>query len=75
MNKGIRQHQEVLEALKTRAEREDAGYTMLTSQVPTSAALVEALMKPDYPTFVQKYTAPVISEILNPLVREVKGML
>ncbi len=75
MNRGIRQHVDVYEGLRARIAEGDSGFRMMEAQVPTSAALVEALMKPDYPTFVQKYTPSVVSNILAPLVKEVKELL
>ena len=75
MNRGIRQHVDVFDELRTAVADSAAGYAMMETQVPTSAALVSALMMPGYPTFVQKYTQPVISNILVPLVKEVKGLL
>lgn len=75
MNRGIRQHVEVFDELRAAIADPGAGYAMLEAQIPTSAALVNALMMPDYPTFVQKYTQSVISNILVPLVKEVKGLL
>lgn len=75
MNKGIRQHVDVYNELRDAVRDPEAGYAMMDAQIPTSAALVTALMMPDYPTFVQKYTQPVINTILLPLVQEVKGLL
>ena len=75
MNKGIKQHVEVFDELRAAVADADSGYAMMDVQIPTSAALVSALMMPEYPTFVQKYTQPVISNILGPLVKEVKGLL
>lgn len=75
MNRGIRQHVDVYEELRDAVSDPEAGYAMMTAQIPTSAPLVTALMMPDYPTFVQKYTQPVINNILRPLVEEVKGLL
>ena len=74
-NSAIKEHKTVHDSLRAQIERGDGGYSMMQSQIPTSAALVQALMMPGYPTYTMKYTAPVISDILNPLCREVKGML
>ncbi len=75
MHKGISQHVEVLESLRTEAADPACRYNMFEMQIPTSAALVEAITMAGMPTFTQKYTKPVISGILMPLVEEVKGML
>lgn len=75
MNRSIRQHVDVLDELRRAVIEVDSGYAMMEAEIPTSAALVAALMMPEYPTFVQKYTQSVISKILTPLVKEVKALL
>jgi chromosome partitioning protein len=75
MDQRINQHREVLAALEDGAKERASGYKLFLTQIPTSAALVAALTKPDVLTFIQKYTPNVIAQILSPLVREVKGML
>ena len=75
MNRGITQHAEVFDELRSAVSKPGSGYAMMDAQIPTSAALVTALMMPGYPTLVQKYTQAVISNILGPMVKEVKGLL
>lgn len=75
MDKRIRQHREVMEELCKSVAEKGAGFRLFHNQIPTSAALVEALMKPGSLTFHAKYTSQVIGEVLSPLVREVKEML
>lgn len=75
MDGRIRQHQEVMDALRHGTAKASADYAMFNHQIKTSAALVEALMKGDDSTFTQKYTQAVISDILTPLVRELKERL
>jgi chromosome partitioning protein len=75
MQKNIRQHREVLEGLQEGATQPNAPYKIFAAQIPTSAALVEAIMKEDGLTFIQKYTQTVISQILVPLVKEVRGAI
>ena len=57
MNKGIRQHVEVYEELRAAVADPGAGYAMLEAQIPTSAALVSALMMPEYRNFRAKVHA------------------
>lgn len=75
MDKGIRQHKDVLESLQEGGAEPDAGYRLMEAQIPTSAALVEALMKNGELTLVEKYTPQVIAGILIPLMKEVKELL
>ncbi|MDR3462454.1 MAG: AAA family ATPase [Beijerinckiaceae bacterium] len=75
MQRNVRQHREVLEGLQQGAAALNSPYRLFLSQIPTSAALVEAIMKDDGLTFTQKYTKEVISSILIPLVKEVIGAI
>ena len=61
MHNGISQHIEVLQSLRAEAANPRCHYQMFQMQVPTSAALVTAIMTDGMPTFTQKYTKPVIS--------------
>lgn len=75
LDRRISQHRDVLSSLEQGALDPNRGYNLFSAQIPTSAALVDALMKPDGLTYIQKYTPAVVSQILIPFVREVKGML
>lgn len=72
----VRQHQETLKSLQQEATAPDAGFHLFETKVPQAAALATALTKADQmPTFHQKYGGPLISEVLDPLVTELKGVL
>ena len=68
----VRQHQQTLARLQ--ADAEDGAIRLFTTRIPQAAALAEALMPRDVPpTFSGKYGAHV-SNVLIPLVAEVKGV-
>jgi cellulose biosynthesis protein BcsQ len=70
----VRQHQHTLARLQAEASAEDAGFRLLATRIPQSAALAGALMpRRDTPTFSAKYGIHV-STIIIPLVAEVKGV-
>ena len=75
MDQRIRQHKEVFAELQNGAAEADAGFNLFRCHIPTSAALVAALMKPEGATFAERYTPQVVGHILNPLVGEIKEML
>ncbi|MGU3362409.1 ParA family protein [Methylobacterium sp. M6A4_1b] len=69
----VRQHQHTLARLQAEANAEDAGFRLFATRIPQAAALAGALMpRRDPPTFSGKYGIHV-SNILIPLVAEVKG--
>lgn len=71
----IRQHQQTMMRLEEEASAEDARFRLLRTRIPQAAALSEALMPRDAPpTFSGKYGAHV-SQVLMPLVEEVKDIL
>lgn len=71
----VRQHRDTLERLTAEAEAEDAGFRLLRTRIPQAAALADALVpNEDAPTFSAKYGVHV-SNVLIPLVEEVKGIL
>lgn len=71
----VRQHQQTMLRLEEEAAAEDAGFRLLNTRIPQAAALSEALMPRDVPpTFSGKYGAHV-SQVLVPLVEEVKEIL
>ena len=72
---GTRQHMTIVQQLVEGAKREDTSYKLVKASVPQSAGLADALMKGGYLTFTQKYTTPIITHTLQPLVNEIKGLL
>lgn len=71
----IRQHRAVRELLIASARKGGTFYKVVEACVPQSAGLSEALTRPGYMSFTQKYTSPFITETLQPLVTEIKGLL
>ena len=73
--KNVRQQQQTLIRLEAEAAAPDAGFRLLTTRIPQAAALADALRPHDVPpTFSGKYGIHV-SNVLIPLVAEVKGVL
>ncbi len=72
---GTKQHMTIVQQLVEGARREDTAYKLVKASVPQSAGLADALMKVGYLTYTQKYTTPIISQTLQPLVNEIKGLL
>ena len=71
----VRQHQHTLARLQAEADAEDAGFRLLRTRIPQAAALAEALAPGDgVPTFSAKYGVHV-SNVLIPLVEELKEIL
>lgn len=71
----VRQHQQTILRLEEEAAAEDAGFRLLTTRIPQAAALSEALMPREVPpTFSGKY-GPHVSQVLIPLVAELKEIL
>lgn len=70
-----KQHRSILDSLVDGARKADSAYGLFDTAVPQSAGLADALFKEGSLTFAQKYTSPVINQILVPLVQEVKGLL
>lgn len=70
----VRQHQQTLARLQAEAAAKNAGIRLFATRIPQAAALAEALMPREVPpTFSGKYGAHV-SNVLIPLVAEVKGV-
>ena len=72
---GTRQHMTIVEQLVAAAKVEGNAYALVKASIPQSAGLADALMKGGYLTFTQKYSTPIISSTLEPLVTEIKGLL
>jgi cellulose biosynthesis protein BcsQ len=72
---GTRQHKAVVEMLVEATKKEGAYYKLIRACVPQSAGFSEALTRPGYLKYTQKYSSPFIVETLQPLVTEIKGLL
>ena len=71
----VRQHRDTLDQLRAEAEAPDAGFRLLATCIPQSAALADALVPRDpAPTFSAKYGAHVAGVII-PLIEELEGIL
>jgi chromosome partitioning protein len=71
--RNVTQHQDTIERLKVEAKAKDAGICLLKTRVPQAAALAEALVRGDVPTFNGKY-GKMIPTLIQ-LVQELKGVL
>ena len=72
---GTKQHMTIVKQLVEGAHKHDTAYKLVKASVPQSAGLADALMKSGYLTYTQKYTSSIISNTLQPLVHEIKGLL
>ena len=70
-----RQHRAVREILIEGANKGGTFYRMIETCIPQFAGLPDALMRPGYLSFTQKYTSAFIAETMQPLVTEIKGLL
>lgn len=70
-----RQHNDVMRDLVSRIQEGGSDYALIEVQVPQSAALAEAMTKAGALTMAQKYTSPLIAQMIMPLVHEIKGLL
>jgi cellulose biosynthesis protein BcsQ len=70
-----RQHKTVAEQLVAGTRKEGTNYKLVRAYVPQSAGLADALLRPGYMTYTQKYTSAFIIETLQPLATEIKGLL
>lgn len=68
------QHKQTVAKLEVEVAAQDAGIRLLNTRVPQAAALASALANVEAaPTFLKKYAQ--ITEVLDELVRELKGIL
>ena len=72
---GTKQHKSMVQQLVDGAHKEDTAYRIIKAMVPQSAGLADAIVNADYLTFTQKYTTPIITQTLQPLVEEIKGLI
>ena len=72
---GTKQHKAIVQDIVDKVRKGETVYRLVRAIVPQSAGLADALMKDGFLTFTQKYTSPIISQTLMPLVQEVKGLL
>jgi chromosome partitioning protein len=70
-----RQHKMVAEELVAGTKNEGTNYKLVRAYLPQSAGLADALLRPGYLTYTEKYTSAFIDKILQPLVTEIKGLL
>ena len=72
---GTKQHRSMVQQLVDGAHKENTAYRLIKAMVPQSAGLADAIVNADFLTFTQKYTTPIITQTLQPLVQEIKGLI
>ena len=72
---GTKQHKAMVQQLVDGAHKENSSYRLIKAMVPQSAGLADAIVNTEFLTYTQKYTTSIITQTLQPLVEEIKGLI
>lgn len=72
---GVKQHAATIAELRAEADAPDAAFRLLETKVPLAAQLARALAEEGAVQTIQQKYGLLVSEVLDPLVTELKGIL
>lgn len=74
LQQNIRQHLEVMEQIEGEARESDAGFKLLQTRIPTSAALADALLPDENGKTLAGRYGNLVTTLLVPIIKELEGL-